>query len=143
MTLVFAGKLWTNATYLFPNYPSTIVLPVTPMVKRHYRAWLPGEARQACSRVEDATLSDLSMELEREYISYLKSAPKFENHHFKNSNGNRVRVLRAFSSWPHHGGYADENVLGRLKITRAPKKILETLSWEEIKRLFKGLDQKR
>ena len=64
------------------------------------------------------------MELAREYIPYLKSAPKFYNHPFKKSNGdhmsaanvqNHVRVLRAFSSWLDREGYIDENVLARLQ----------------------------
>ena len=102
-------------------------------------------------RVEDATLSDFLVELAREYISYLKSAPKFENHPFHNSNGdhlsaanvqNHVRVLRAFSSWLHREGYTDENVLARLKIPKAPRKVLDTLSDGEIQRLFTSLDHK-
>ena len=100
--------------------------------------------------VEDATLSEFSVELAREYISYLKSAPKFENHPIKSSNGdhmsaanvqNHVRVLRAFWSWLHREGYTNENVLSRLKIPKAPKKVLKTLSDGDIQRLFTSLDQ--
>ena len=54
---------------------------------------------------------------------------------------NHVRVLRAFSSWLHREGYTEENVLSRLKIPSAPRKILETLSDEEIKQLFAGSNQ--
>jgi len=99
---------------------------------------------------EDTPLGDLSVELARDYIAYLKAAPKYENHPFHKSNGehmsaanvqNHVRVLRAFSSWLHREGYTEDNVLARLKIPSAPRKIIEILSDEEIKQLFAGVDQ--
>jgi len=54
---------------------------------------------------------------------------------------NHLRVLQAFSSWLDREGYTDENVLARLNIPNAPRKVLETLSDEERKRLFTSLDQ--
>jgi len=75
---------------------------------------------------EDTPLGDLSVELARDYIAYLKAAPKYENHPFHKSNGehmsaanvqNHVRVLRAFSSWLHRrqrpGQAADAGDRGR------------------------------
>ena len=118
----------------------------TPSTMRSYREKL-GRFIHWC---EDTCLGDLSVELARDYISYLKSAPKYENHPFHKSNGehmsaanvqNHVRVLRAFSSWLHREGYTENNVLARLKVPSAPRKILETLSDEEIKQLFAGADQ--
>jgi len=61
------------------------------------------------------------VELAKEYISYLKAAPKFENRPFHNSNGahmlaasvqNHVRALRAFLSRLHREGDTDENLMG-------------------------------
>ncbi len=118
----------------------------TPSTVRGYREKL-GRFIHWC---EDACLADLSVELVRDYISYLKSAPTYENHPFHKSDGDHmsaanaqshVRVLRAFSSWLHREGYTEDNVLARLKIPSAPRKVLETLSDEEIKRLFTSLDQ--
>ena len=88
------------------------------------------------------------MELVREYISYLQVVPKYQGHPFHTANGDRmsaanvrnhVRVLRAFASWLYREDYTVENVLTRLKAPTAPKKVLETLSEEEIKRLFASL----
>jgi site-specific recombinase XerD len=99
---------------------------------------------------EDATLGDFSVELAREYISYLQTVPKYEGVPYRMANGvkmsaanvqNHVRVLRAFSSWLQREVYTEENVLARLKLPNAPRKMFETLSDEEIKRLFDHLDQ--
>ena len=99
---------------------------------------------------EEACLADFSVELVREYIVYLQSAPKYENHPFHQSQGahmsaanvrNHVRVLRSFSSWLCRGSFTEENVLSKLKVPKAPLKMLGTLSDEEIRRLFDGLDQ--
>ena len=98
---------------------------------------------------ENSCLGDLSVELVREYISYLQVVPKYQGHPFHNVNGDRmsaanvrnhVRVLRAFASWLYREDYTVENVLTRLKAPSAPKKVLETLSEQEIKRLFASLD---
>ena len=99
---------------------------------------------------EEACLADFSVELAREYIVYLQAAPKYENHPFHQSRGdhmsaanvrNHVRVLRSFSSWLYRESFTEENTLSRLKVPKAPLKMLETLSDEEIRRLFDCLDQ--
>ena len=54
---------------------------------------------------------------------------------------NHVRVLRAFSSWVHRDMFSDENILAKLKVPKAPRKILKTLSQEEIQQLLASLDQ--
>ena len=90
------------------------------------------------------------MELLREYIVYLQAVPKYENHPFHQSNGahmsaanvrNHVRVLRSFSSWLYRESFTLDNILSRLKVPNAPTKVLQTLSDEEIRRLFASLDQ--
>lgn len=118
----------------------------TPATLRGYREKLGRFVRWG----EEACLADFSVELAREYISYLQSVPKFENHPYHRSDGslmsaanvqNHVRVLRAFSSWLHREGYTQENVLARLKVPKAPRKLLQTLSDSEIQELFSALDQ--
>lgn len=99
---------------------------------------------------DGACLRELSVELAREYISYLQSAPKYEGQPDRISEGqhmsaanvqNHVRVLRAFSSWLHREKYTDENRLAILRLPKAPQKVVETLSDEEIVRLFSVVDQ--
>jgi len=99
---------------------------------------------------DGACLADFSVELVREYIAYLQAAPKYENHPFHQSQGahrsaakvrNHVWVLRSFSSWLYREPFTQDNILSRLKVPKAPTKVLETLSDEEIRRLFASLDQ--
>jgi len=99
---------------------------------------------------EGVLLGDFSVNLIREYIDYLQTVPKYENHPYHTPNGelmsaanvrNHVRVLRAFSSWLYSEDLTLENRLARMKVPKAPRTILETLSEEEIKSLFACLDQ--
>ena len=94
-------------------------------------------------------MGDFSVELAREYIAYLQSAPKYEGDPYRCVEGvhmsaanvqNHVRVLRAFSSWLQREMYTNENTLRRIKVPKAPKKLVNTLNDEEIKRLFDTLD---
>lgn len=98
---------------------------------------------------EDATLADFSVEMVREYISYLQAALKYEWHPYNPVQKtpmsaanvrNHVRVLCSFSSWLELEQYTDENILGRLKVPKAPRKVMETLSDDEMGRLFGCLD---
>lgn len=76
----------------------------TPATLRGYREKL-GRFIRWCN---GACLADFSVELAREYIAYLQSAPEYENHPFHQSNGahmsaanvrNHVRVPP--SQWRH------------------------------------------
>lgn len=117
----------------------------TPATLRGYQEKL----RRFLKWCEDATLADFSVEMVREYISYLQSARKYEGHPFNPVQQtpmsaanirNHVRVLRSFASWLEQEQYTDANVLARLKVPKAPRKVIETLSDEEMGRLFDCLD---
>ena len=99
---------------------------------------------------EDGVLGDFSVELVREYISYLQTVPKWIDHPFNKPDGtlmsaanvrNHVRVIKGFSTWLEREGYTEENILSRLKVPKAEQKVLKTLSDEEINNLFACLDQ--
>ena len=98
---------------------------------------------------EDGTLGDFSVELVRRYVSYLQTVPRYEGHPYHSRNGhmsdanvrNHVLVLKGFSSWLHREAHTEENTLSRLKVPKGPTKVIETLSDEEIGRLFACLDQ--
>ena len=49
-------------------------------------------------------------------------------------------VLRSFSSWLYRELYTAENVLKRLQVPKAPVKVIEALTDEEIEQLFSSLD---
>ncbi len=117
----------------------------TPSTLRGYKEKL-GRFVRWC---EDARLQEFSVELIREYILYLQTVPMYEGHPYHPCNGqpmsqsnvrNHVRVLRGFSSWLHEEAYTIENILQRLKVPKAPKKVMTTLSNEEIERLFACLN---
>ena len=78
----------------------------------------------------------------RDYILYLRNRPKFQGHPYTPEQGKalsirtvqcHVRAVKAFSSWLYAEGYTDENRLKALKLPKAPVKIMEPLSSEEIK----------
>jgi site-specific recombinase XerD len=98
---------------------------------------------------EAAKLGDFTVEMVRDYISHLQSAHKFEGHPFNPTQAkllsqaavrNLVIVLRSFSSRLDRELYTAENVLKRLQVPRAPVKVIEALTDEEIEQLFSSLD---
>ncbi len=90
------------------------------------------------------------MELAKEYISCLQSAPKYDGQPDRVSESqhtsaakvrNHVRVLRGSATWLQREAFTDDNVLAQLKVPQAAAKMLQTLSDEEIGKLFGALDQ--
>ena len=117
----------------------------TPSTLRGYNEKLNRFVRWS----EGATLSDFGVPLIREYIGHLQAAPKYDSHPFHESNGEHmsattlrghVRVLRSFSTWLNEEEFTDDNLLARLKLPKAPRKIMQTLSAKEITRLFSCID---
>lgn len=48
----------------------------------------------------------------------------------------KIRALKAFSSWLHSEGYSSENLLSNIKLPKAPNKMIDPLTEEEIDRLL-------
>ena len=44
----------------------------------------------------------------------------------------KVRSLKAFSSWLHRENYSENNLLANIRLPKAPRKIIETLTDDEI-----------
>ncbi len=85
----------------------------------------------------------------RDYIYNLQSSRKYEGHPINPTQDrllsqaavrNHVMVLRSFSSWLYRELYTTENVLKRLQVPKAPVKVIEALTDEEIEQLFSSLD---
>jgi integrase/recombinase XerC/integrase/recombinase XerD len=55
---------------------------------------------------------------------------------------NRVRALKAFFAWLHREGYTESNRLLHLKNFKAPRKMVEVLSEDEIDQMLSSLDQR-
>lgn len=53
-----------------------------------------------------------------------------------------VRHIRAFINWLHEEGYIENNLGSKLKLPKAPKKIVEILSNEEIEKLYNSINER-
>lgn len=89
-------------------------------------------------------LTSFSITRVREYIRYLQQRRKFQNHPTICEDGTglsvetvrgHIRTLKVFSSWLHQEEYTEVNLLQPLKPPRAPQKLIEPLTENEIKTL--------
>ena len=119
----------------------------TPSTLRGYREKLNRFVRW----IEGETLADFGVPLIREYTRYLQAAPKYDGHPFHEGDGehmsastlrNHLTVLKSFSTWLYDEEFTDNNLLARLKLPKAARKIMQTLSDKEITRLYSFMDQK-
>jgi site-specific recombinase XerD len=97
----------------------------------------------------DATC--FNIDVARGYILYLRNRHKFQGHPYTPEQGQllsprtvqcHVRALKAFSSWLYSDGYTDENRLQNLKLPKAPTRIVEPLTPEEIKTVMNAMDRR-
>jgi len=78
------------------------------------------------------TLANLNIDTVRDFIVHEQTRELSPN-----SIACRVRALRGFSSWLFIEGYFDDNVLSNLRLPKIPKKVIETLSQDEIDKLIR------
>jgi len=95
-------------------------------------------------------ISDFSVNAVRDYILYLRDKPKFQGHPYTPEQDKplspktvqcHIRALKAFSSWLCAEGYTTENRLKNLKLPKAPSKIIESLTPEEIKQVITSINK--
>jgi site-specific recombinase XerD len=86
----------------------------------------------------------------RGFILYLQERKRWqENPYVLNQQGKLaaisiqtyIRALRAFFNWLYKEGYTGENRLARLKPPKAPTRVVEILTQEEIARVLGCIDQ--
>ena len=53
-----------------------------------------------------------------------------------------VRAIKAFWTWLFNEGFITSNTISALKLPKAPKKIVNTFSQEQVQRMMKSIDQK-
>jgi len=95
------------------------------------------------------SLGDLTLEVARDFVLYLQTRRKWDGH----ANGssadarlspmsvqNYVRGIRAFFSWLHREGYTEMNVLAPLRPPKAPRKLVDVLTDDEVARILACLD---
>ncbi|MFX1265653.1 MAG: tyrosine-type recombinase/integrase, partial [Promethearchaeota archaeon] len=94
-------------------------------------------------------LANLGESEVREFILYLQDRRKWQdNPCVRNNHGklsvmtiqNYIRALRAFFNWLYKEGYIEEHRLAKLKPPKAPKKVTEILTHEEINKILSCLD---
>ena len=111
--------------------------------------WYDELLRSFCSWVKNKLkyddISVFNIDIVREYILYLGHKPKFQGHPYTPEQGQllspksvqcHVRVLKAFSSWLYVEGHTGDNRLRNLKLPKAPRKIIQPLAPEEIKKVI-------
>lgn len=116
----------------------------TPKTIRGYR-----EKLSRYVNTVGGTLADFSLSTARAYVASLQSANKFESHPFRllikeplsvMTVRNHIRALTAFSSWLEREDYTKRNELAKLKAPRAPRKVMQTLTQEEVSRILVGFN---
>jgi integrase/recombinase XerC/integrase/recombinase XerD len=79
----------------------------------------------------DAVLGELNVTTVREYIIHEQGRDLSPY-----TIQAKVRALKSFSSWLHNEDYTEQNLLANIRLPKAPIKIIETLSSEEIDKLI-------
>ncbi|MCL0091814.1 tyrosine-type recombinase/integrase [Dehalococcoidales bacterium] len=111
------------------------------VLRQFYRFLLESE--------KSTMLGDLGEPEVREFILYLQEKRKWQDNPyvpFTNSKlapisiQDYIRALRAFFSWLYKEGYTSENRLARLKPPKAPNKVIEILTHEELSRVLGSIN---
>ncbi len=93
----------------------------------------------------DGDLGCFTLRSVREYIGMLQSIKKYESHpyHPTQTSGlssltikGHVVVVKGFATWLWEEEYTTDHVLSRLKLPKAIRKVMETLTKQEIQRLL-------
>ena len=95
-------------------------------------------------------LKDVGEEEVRTFIADLQSRRKWADSPHVHSDQplsgegiqNRVRALKAFFAWLHREGYTEVNRLAGLRNFKAPQKVVDVLSEEEIGQVLAAIDDK-
>jgi site-specific recombinase XerD len=85
----------------------------------------------------------------RQFSVYLRERPRFAHHRFTKPQAGQLsghtingymRALQAFWSWLEREGFIEENPFAKLRIPKAPKKVIPTFNEEQLQELFKAID---
>jgi integrase/recombinase XerC len=85
----------------------------------------------------------------RDYIFYLQDKSRYEGHPLTPTKDEKlsphtlrahVETLKAFFSWLYEEGYAETNRLEKLKFPRVPRKYVDVLTAEDVRKVISYLD---
>lgn len=114
-----------------------------------YNQTLKQFGRFLIEKKKSSRLAELGETEVREFIAYLQERRKWQdNPYVLNHKGKLaaisiqtyVRALRAFFNWLYKEGYTSENMLARLKPPKAPTRVFEVLTKEEIGSILGNID---
>jgi site-specific recombinase XerD len=95
-------------------------------------------------------IGDIGIEVVREYILHLQTRNKYEDHPLTPAREERltpstirdhVQTIKGFFSWLYEEGYTETNKLKILRDFRVPRKFVEVLSDEEIRKVLSSIDE--
>ena len=102
------------------------------------------------AELQKCNLSTFNIDTVRNYIIHLRNRPKFQGHPFIPQQNKllsprtiqcHVRALKALASWLYAEGYTTHNRLQNLKLPKAPSKIIEPLTPQEIKKIVSSINR--
>ncbi len=117
----------------------------SPKTISWYSANLKSFRNYLKSRHLPDSLDNIDIKLLREYVLYLMKRTRFENHPYTPAQPEllstatihgHVRTLRAFFNWLLREGLAENNVAKDLKPPKVTRKVVSTLSDEEIRAIL-------
>lgn len=112
----------------------------SPKTIRGYR-----EKLSRFARAVGGILADFNLSTVRAYIASIQNARKYEGHPYQPVRDecvsmmtvrNHVRILTAFASWLEREDYTRGNMLAKLRPPKAPRKVMQTLTQDELSRIL-------
>jgi integrase/recombinase XerC/integrase/recombinase XerD len=135
--------------------------PPVSQLAEHYYAALQTEGKTAKTLIGyreklgrfvrwlDGDLEGLTLQRAREFIAALLATEKWQGNPKRKRVGeplsvqtvaNHARVMKAFATWLWEEEYTEDNRFARLVLPKAPRKLTEVLSADEIQRLLAAID---
>ena len=102
------------------------------------------------ARGHSLAIDDVGLEEAREYVLYLQERKRFEGHPLTPARDQKlspltvqahVRTLKAFYAWLFDEGYTKSNKLERLSRPKVPKRYVDVLREDEIRRILSCIRQ--
>ena len=94
-------------------------------------------------------VTDISVDELRRFIAYLRERPRFANHRFTRPQDGHLsghtingylRALQSFWAWLEREDFISENPFRKLRIPKAPKKVIPIFTEEQLRQLFAVID---
>jgi len=128
---------------------SNVVDGKSPKTVRWYNDILKLFSRYLKENGQTNTIDGFNIENARKYVLYLRTRNKFDGHPYTPQQHSllspqtirgHIRGCKAFSSWLCREKYTDENMLQYLKIPKAPVKLIEPLTDQEINTITSSIN---